>query len=87
MQMIKVVVNLKEGRPIDQVKFDLVANQSIRDLVVVPGFVTVPRDALYPVNYCEPSTMTHVMLPMSVVESVEYEVVNVSAEDADDESE
>ena len=82
MQTIKVVVNLKEGRPIDQVKFDLLANQSIRDLVIVPGFVTVPRCALY---HDDPSTMTHVMLPMSVVESVEYEVITEPAEEADDE--
>ena len=84
MQMIKVVVILKEGRTVDQVKFDLAANQSIRDLVVVPGFVTVPRIALYP---DEPSTMTHVMLPMAVVESIEYEVITEPVEGIDDESE
>lgn len=83
-KVIKVVVNLKEGRPINQARFTLEGNQSIRDLVVVPGFVTVPRYALY---HDDPSTMAFVMLPMAVVESVEYEVVNVSAEDADDESE
>lgn len=84
MQMIKVVVNLKEGRPINQARFTLEDNQSIRDLVVVPGFVTVPRIALYP---DEPSTMTHVMLPMAVVESVEYEVITEPFEGIDDESE